>query len=537
MNSNKSIPTNVDKMLWSKSRYIGYVIFTKYGNSIFCEVPSHTGVYPSMINHLRINLEHFRSFRPPVLSLIPTPLPNSESRSASCSPEKFPTPNKCYQLRDFGKKDFIQRYIENDFKYKSDYCEYGFYEYSQKELAKIHGPAERITADIKQITSTGAYVYVIKNVAYPSQFPVQWALNPFIDTALGADGVIHTTICGPGTGPYHCYTCNRFGSYRGVFLGYCAYCALHSYNYDRGYGYIDNGKEQEPKIYDWTYVMSSKYPGISFDHDTDEIDEYSNRFHKSTADSYLKGVDITTLGYTENIDDVCLPGGLPPTGPDICDNQEDMDPVREDEFDTNIPNQKTWVSKRYPRRAYGTPLLPYREVLRATQTATITPDIIREKMEILFTNNNISVSDNNYSFPIGPRDSWDHYRIEKRPTCWFGWIATIPARYADEEDVELCIQLYVSHIHTEESPAEMVLECNNIRGRSGTYWSLMSTMKAWILGETENPVIPHTVSLYMRATMDDYDSEEEIQNDAKIAPEEMENDNPLNNIFMASSLL
>ena len=48
MNSDKSIPTNVDKMLWSVSRYIGYVVFTKYGDSIFCEVPSHIVAIPEL---------------------------------------------------------------------------------------------------------------------------------------------------------------------------------------------------------------------------------------------------------------------------------------------------------------------------------------------------------------------------------------------------------------------------------------------------------------------------------------------------------
>ena len=478
--------TNVDKMLWGVSRYIGYVIFTKYGDSIFCEVPSHMGQIP----------------------------------------------NKCYQLRDFGKKDFIQRYITKDFAYTAD-CHSGFYEYSPEMLAKMHGPAERIVVDIKQITATGAYVYVIKNVAYPSQFPVQWALTPFIETTICSDDQVHTTICGPGTSPDHCYTCNRFGSYRGVFLGYCANCALYSYNYDRGFGYIDNGQELEPTPGDWQFVMQAKYPcHSSFEHIfeewiySDECEEMVRKIYKSAVASYLKDVDITTLGYTQNIEDICLPGGLPPTGPDICDNQEDMDPVREDEVDTNIPNQMTWVSKRYPRRAYGSPLLPYREVLRATQTDTLIPDLIREKMEILFAHNNISVSDNNYSFPIGPRASWDHYRIEKRPTCWYGWNATLHARHADEEDVELCIRLYVSHVHTEDAPAELVLECNNMRGRSSTYWGLMNTMKQWILNETDDPVIPHIVPLHMKATMDDYDSEEEL-----------DNSNPSNDIFMASSML
>jgi hypothetical protein len=530
MNSDKSIPTNVDKMLWSVSRYIGYVVFTKYGDSIFCEVPSHIVAIPELGTSVGIG-----SF-------------SGEQRSERAQEfrrMKGQNTNKCYQLRDFGKKDFIQRYINKDFAYTHD-CDSGLYEYSPEMLAKMHGPTERIVADIKQITATGAYVYVINNVAYPSQFPVQWALTPIIETTLCNDDAVNTVICGPGTSPEHCGNCNISGSYRGIFLGYCANCAM-TYNMERGFGYITNGVELELEHWDLKYVMQSKYPcSASFDDSEydfnkcmyeDEYAEIVRKIYKSTKASYLKGVDISTLGYTENIEDICLPGGLPPTGPDICDNQEDMDPVREDEIDTNILNQKTWVSNRYPRRAYGTPQYSYREVLCATQTDTFTPNLIREKMEILFAHNNISVSDNNYSFPIGPRESWDHYRIEKRPTCWFGWNAILPSTHPDEEDVELCIRLYVSNVHTAEAPAELVLECNNVRGRSSTYWELMNTMKAWILGETEDPVIHHIAPLYIPAAMDDYDSEEEIKNEAKIAPEEMENNSPLNNIFMASSML
>ena len=514
MNSDKATTKNVDKMLWSKSRYIGYVVFTKYDNSIFCEVPSHMGL----------------------------------------------TPNKCYQLRDFGKKGFIQRYIDKDFGYTPD-CDSGFYEYSPEMLTKMHGPTERIVADIKQISATGAYVYVINNVAYPSQFPVQWALTPIIartqevgttgsvrdlsgdglsskdkETTLCADDQVHITICGPGTSPNHCGNCNIFGSYRGIFLGYCANCAL-TYNMERGFGYITNGVELELDHSDLKHVMQSKYP-CSSSFDESELDEWMyeyeeivKKIYKPARNSYLKGVDITTLGYTQNIYAICLPGGAPPTGPDICDNQEDMDPVREDETDRDMPGKSHWGSKRYPRRAYGVPAFRYREVFAAHQTETLTPNLIREKMEILFAHNNISVSDNNYSFPIGPRESWDHYRIEKRPTCWFGWNAILPSTHPDEEEVvELAIRLYVSHIHTEESPAELVLECNNVRGRSGTYWSLMATMKAWMLDDTENPVIPHTANAHVPPPIDmdaDVDDDE---------PEYIPS-YETNNIFMASSLL
>jgi hypothetical protein len=409
-------------------------------------------------------------------------------------------------------------------------------------LAKIHGPSERIVADIKKITATGAYVYVIDNVAYPSQFPVQWALTPIIETTVCNDDAVHTVICGPGTSPNHCGNCNLAGSYRGIFLGYCVNCALYSYNFERGFGFIENGKELETTLpMDWKYVIQAKYPcDSSFNPMFDEwmyADEYVEmvkKIYKPARNSYLKDVDITTLGYSDPIDYTCLPGGAPTTGPDICDNQEDMDPVREDEVDTDMPGRTHWDSNRYPRRSYGVPTFRYREVFSKPQTATLTPDIIRAKMEIFFANNNIVVSDNNYSFPIGPRASWDHYRIEKHPTCWYGWNATLSARHADEESVELVIRLYVSHIHTAEAPATLILECNNVLGRSSTYWELMNTMKQWILNETDDPVIPHIAPLYIPAAMDDYDSEDE---DKAETQDEMDNSNPSNNIFMASSML
>jgi hypothetical protein len=488
---------NLDKTLWCSSRYIGYVVFTKYGDTIFCEVPSHISL----------------------------------------------TPNKCYQLREFGNKDFIQRYIDNDFGYSHD-CDSVFYEYSPEMLTKMHGPTERIVADIKQIHASNAYVYVINNVAYPSQFPVQWALTPVIETDLGNDDQVHTTICGPGTSPNHCNNCNLAGSYRGIFLGYCANCALYSYNFERGFGFIDNGEESEPAPADWEYVMQSKYPcSSSFDPEfdewmyDDECEYMVRKIYKSAQDSYLKDVDITTLGYgLSSPDNICLQGGTPPTGPDICDNQEDMDPVREDEVDTKEPNWSQWPSNRYPRRAYGVPTFRYREVLSAHQTDTLTPDFIREKMEILFANNNISVSDNNYSFPIGPREPWDHYRLEKRPTCWFGWNAMLPSTDPDEEEVDLAIRLYVSHVHTEEAPAELVVECNNAMGRSTAYWSLMETMKAWILGETENPVIPTTATPYMQHPMP-FDDDDDDDDETPEEPAAYQSQDESTNIFMASSLL
>ena len=49
--------------------------------------------------------------------------------------------------------------------------------------------------------------------------------------------------CLEGTGPRDCGNCSCYGSWNGVFLGYCANCAQYVYNGERGRGFIDIGKE------------------------------------------------------------------------------------------------------------------------------------------------------------------------------------------------------------------------------------------------------------------------------------------------------
>jgi hypothetical protein len=61
---------------------------------------------------------------------------------------------------------------------------------------------------------------------YCGTFPEEWVLD-------------HS----PGTGPKDCGNCSYYGSWNGVFLGYCANCAQYVYNGVRGRGFIDIGKE------------------------------------------------------------------------------------------------------------------------------------------------------------------------------------------------------------------------------------------------------------------------------------------------------
>ena len=335
---------------------------------------------------------------------------------------------------------------------------------SLNEVLAIGPIEDRTVACIYQVNDTGKYIYIINNVVYSEHFPVEWALTPG-KLEWEFDGETDTHIMGPGTSKNHCGNCNYYGSLHGVFLGYCGNCA-REYEYTRGNGLSSQGV----------------------------IDEEEEGWLLPKA-TYLSGLDLTTLGYNRDPSEQynnCLSGGVLPTGPDICDDQENVDPVVEDAMDEyedspEMSHKQFVQSKKYPRRAYGIPFAKHRAVLDCVQTETLTPDIIREKIDIFLAANGIEVKNNNYSFPIGPRPEWDCYRITKRPSNWFEWTAVF--RRQGEENIKLEIRLHVSNVHSQEHPATLLLECNNVCGRSSGYWVMMSSMKNWLLGETNSPII------------------------------------------------
>ena len=47
-----------------------------------------------------------------------------------------------------------------------------------------------------------------------------------------------------GTGPKDCNNCLCYGSWRGVFIGYCFNCAQYNYDLKRGHGFYEPGLEQ-----------------------------------------------------------------------------------------------------------------------------------------------------------------------------------------------------------------------------------------------------------------------------------------------------
>jgi hypothetical protein len=99
---------------------------------------------------------------------------------------------------------------------------------------------------------------------YCGTFPEEWVLNHF-----------------PGTGPKECENCAYYGSWNGVFLGYCSNCAKYQYNGKRGHGFIDIGREGDASC------------------DMDEI---------SVFDTYLKDVTPDDVGDKDFMDSFAAQG-------------------------------------------------------------------------------------------------------------------------------------------------------------------------------------------------------------------------------------
>jgi hypothetical protein len=66
---------------------------------------------------------------------------------------------------------------------------------------------------------------------YHENFPKEWAMCPK-----------------EGTGPSQCGNCLDYGCINGVFIGYCANCAIYDYEGSRGRGFIDVGVEYDETI-------------------------------------------------------------------------------------------------------------------------------------------------------------------------------------------------------------------------------------------------------------------------------------------------
>jgi len=97
--------------------------------------------------------------------------------------------------------------------------------------------------------------YIYNNIKYDIHFPLEWAANP----KICEDDFI--------SGPSQCKNCFDYGSYNGVFIGYCANCA-EEYDYKRGNGFISSGEEiqgDETNSVWNTYLKNVQLDEIGYD--------------------------------------------------------------------------------------------------------------------------------------------------------------------------------------------------------------------------------------------------------------------------------
>jgi hypothetical protein len=372
--------------------------------------------------------------------------------------------SRYYMFKDIGA-NVMQKIAANYFDFAfADGDPYGATQYSSEYILSKYGSngETRTVANIKQVNNTGEFIYIINNVVYTAHFPVQWALEH------------ESSGIGPGTSPRHCEKCNSHGSQKGVFVGYCNDCISFLCNVSRAYDeyeYTDEDDEQE-------------YRAIR------EIQQQNDEKTSSIMfATYLKNILISEIGYDSDAE-TCLSGGAIPTTPDICNDQSDVDPVvicepddDRDLFSDNVFSMRE--SRRHPRRAYGIPGFIRHEILR---TQILTPDFIRNKLEVFFVANDIEVTDNNYSFPIGHREEWDHYRTQKHPCYWYAWNILLKDC---EQKTHVQVRLYLSNPLVLDNQWEVVLACNSSDSTdgNGAYWSMIQHMSDWILDNTKVPEI------------------------------------------------
>jgi hypothetical protein len=124
--------------------------------------------------------------------------------------------------------------------------------------------------------------YEYDGAYYTATFPALWA-----ETHL------------PGTGPNDCEYCReQFGSWNGVFIGYCTSCAAFGYNGERGFGFYMGEELLQPYTSKnkekWIRASDTYLCGISLD-DIGDPDIFSDsrlfvekEFH-SVGTSYMEG--------------------------------------------------------------------------------------------------------------------------------------------------------------------------------------------------------------------------------------------------------
>jgi len=151
--------------------------------------------------------------------------------------------------------------INTSFKtFKSKSFKFKMAQFNPKEIIRYYNMSGKCT------------YYSYDEELYAGTFPEEWVTR-------------HEAF----TGPKNCNNCNKFGSWNGVFIGYCANCAKFIYKGERGRGLIIIGGEnksddvlQYPSIFE-TYLNDVNHYEVG---DVDFMDSVNNIIGEHAEYSY-----------------------------------------------------------------------------------------------------------------------------------------------------------------------------------------------------------------------------------------------------------
>ena len=117
---------------------------------------------------------------------------------------------------------------------------------SNSQNSIVMNSSEVVYNVIENVDKNKTNYYMYNGELYTETFPMEWAKTHL-----------------PKTGPNECNNCAYFGSWNGVFIGYCANCALYEYKGKRGGGFIGLGKEHLSENY--TSVFDTYLKDVGMD--------------------------------------------------------------------------------------------------------------------------------------------------------------------------------------------------------------------------------------------------------------------------------
>ena len=166
-----------------------------------------------------------------------------------------------------------------------------FLKYYLHHILKLNIEHLKMNTMIEIVEADKGTIYVLNGVAYDIHFPLEWAIHPkrFDDNYASC--------------PSDCNNCLEYGSYNGVFIGYCLNCA-RAYGYERGngfetYGVERSGDGREEKNSVWnTYLKNVKLDEIGWNSLVEPfVDEWLSEDEEEEEDDDYKRFCKNDFGY------------------------------------------------------------------------------------------------------------------------------------------------------------------------------------------------------------------------------------------------